>query len=117
MPAPRSHARPPRSRPLAPGPPANPHGRPGADLCRARDVSTQAKWFPVRRFSEEIGIRIDTSVTSWCRAMRFGDAAMLSDEVGSCEMDASLRWATNRQRAALFPCREDLIERGSSLRH
>src|SRR2546422_7820736 len=50
----------------------------------ARDVSTQAKWFPVRRFSEEIGIRIDTSVTSRCRAIRFGDAAIRSDEVGSC---------------------------------
>src|SRR3989442_1551314 len=45
----------------------------------ARDVSTQAKWFPERRFSDEIGIRIDTSVTYRCRETRFGDAAM--DEV------------------------------------
>src|SRR2546430_3874442 len=29
-----------------------------------RDVSTPAKWFPERRFSEQIGIRIDTSMTT-----------------------------------------------------
>src|SRR5881397_1202928 len=66
------------------------------------DVSTQAKWFPGRRCSEEIGIRIDTSVTSRCRAMRFGDAAMRGDELGSCEVNGSLRRATNRPRAAPF---------------
>src|SRR2546426_11996747 len=68
----------------------------------ARDVSTQAKWFPERRFSGQIGIRFDTSVTSWGRAMRFGDAAMRRDELGSCEMDAWLRRATDAQRADLF---------------
>src|SRR2546422_8826538 len=68
-----------------------------------RDVSTQAKWFPERRFSEKIGIRIDTSVASRCRVMRFGDPA--TDEangLGSFER-VSRFGRRPRQRTARFP--------------
>src|SRR5436309_3423096 len=46
-----------------------------------QDVIRRAKWFPERRFSEEIGINVDTSVTT--RSPRFDFRTARSDVKGA----------------------------------
>src|SRR5207245_3774180 len=96
-----------------------------------RDVILRAKWFPERRFSEETGINLDTSVTSPFAEIRFRhtkerpkkrnvdrrDRGVLRLGPGAV-LGFAAPWDLALDGRIRCSCalREDLIDRGSSLR-